>query len=94
MTLTPYTPNTIVDRDELRQVLKKIQKQGYAVDEEDFEIGVSAVGAPVRDHTGKVIAGITVTTPTTRFNTQRKDDLIQLVINVSNRISTCLDRMV
>lgn len=90
MTLTPYTPNTIVDRDELREVLKDIQEQGYAVDEEDFEIGVCAVGAPVRDHTRKVIAGITVTTPTTRFNTQRKDELIRLVIDVSVRISARL----
>ena len=86
--LTPYTPNTLVNRDELRKVLDIILENGYAVDEEDFEIGVCAVGSPVRDQSGSVIAGITITTPKSRFDPQRREELIHFVTDVSNRIST------
>jgi len=88
--LTPFTANTITDCDQLRRRLKKIRTQGYEVDEEDFEIGVYAVGAPVRDHSGRVVAGITVTTPDVRYSPERREQLIQLVVGCAQRISANL----
>jgi len=88
--LTPFTPNTITDRDELRRCLEQIRAQGYAVDEEDFEIGVYAVGAPVRDHTGRVVAGVTVTTPASRYSPQRRQELIAMVVEAAGKISARL----
>jgi DNA-binding IclR family transcriptional regulator len=90
MELTPFTPNTITDRDELRRCLEEIRAQGYAIDEEDFEIGVYAVGAPIRDHTGRVVAGITVTVPESRYNLRRRQQLIELVVDAADRISARL----
>ncbi len=88
--LTPFTPNTITDRDELRRCLEEIRAQGYAVDEEDFEIGVYAVGAPVRDHSGRVVAGVTVTTPESRYSPQRRRQLIEMVVDAAGQISARL----
>lgn len=90
MELTPFTPNTITDRHELRRRLEEIRVQGYSVDAEDFEVGVYATGAPVRDHSSRVVAGVTVTTPAIRYTPQRGQELISMVVCAANRISAQL----
>jgi IclR family KDG regulon transcriptional repressor len=87
MELIPYTPNTITDQDELRQHLAQIRARGYTIDEEDFELGVCAIGAPVRDQTGRVIAGITITTPRSRYDQERRKRLIELVVATAQQLS-------
>jgi DNA-binding IclR family transcriptional regulator len=88
--LTPYTTNTITDIQELRACLHDIRANGYAVDWEDYEIGVYAIGAPVRNDLGEVVAGITVTTPEIRFNPERCEELITQVIEAAKQISVRL----
>ena len=85
--LKPYTSATITDREELRKLLDRICAQGYSVDEQDFESGVFAFGAPVRDHTGSVVAGITVTTPASRYSPARRESIIELVVNAGRKLS-------
>jgi DNA-binding IclR family transcriptional regulator len=85
--LEPVTENTITDANELRACLEKIRQQGYSVDEEDFERGVFAIGAPVRDVTGRVIAGVTITTPGSRYSSKRRKELIDLVMDAGRRLS-------
>jgi DNA-binding IclR family transcriptional regulator len=90
MELTQYTDKTITCRDKLRERLAEIRSQGYAVDGESYEVGVYAIGAPVRDHTGRVIAGVTVTTPRSRYSSQREVMLVRMVVDAANQISSRL----
>lgn len=60
MVLTPYTPNTIVDKDQLREVLLQVRAQGWCWVREELEPGLVSVAAPIRDMSGKVIAAINV----------------------------------
>jgi DNA-binding IclR family transcriptional regulator len=92
MELTPFTEKTITDRDELRRCLEEIRTQGYALDEEGFEVGVYAIGAPVRDYSGRVVAGVTVTTPQSRYSPQRREELIEMVVQAADRISARLGK--
>ncbi len=87
MEFEPFTENSIGSAGELRQRLQEIRREGYVVDEEDFERGVYAIGAPVRDSTGRVIAGISITTPETRYSPERRKDLIALVIEAGRKLS-------
>jgi IclR family KDG regulon transcriptional repressor len=87
MEFTPFTPNTIIDRDILYRVLDEIRKNGYAVDEQDYELGAYAFGAPVFDHEGKVIAGLSIATPTIRYSLEYREKLIQLVKLSANNLS-------
>jgi DNA-binding IclR family transcriptional regulator len=82
-----FTENTITDSNELQHCLEEIRQQGYAVDEEDYERGVYAIGAPVRDDTGRVIAGITITTPGSRYSSERSKELIALVVEAGQKLS-------
>lgn len=60
--LEGMTEFSIVDRDELLADLARTRERGYAVDEQEALLGVFCVGAPVRDHTGRAIAAISLST--------------------------------
>jgi IclR family KDG regulon transcriptional repressor len=90
MPLTRFTPNTITTLPALRQRLAEIRAQGYSVDDEGFEIGVCAVGAPVFDSQGSVVGGITITVPATRFSTDARGTLIAAVIDGAAEVSAAL----
>lgn len=85
-----YTPNTVNDPDDLRRCLEQIRSQGYAVDEEDYERGVCAVGAPVRDYTRAVVAGLSITVPRSRYSSERRARLVKWVIDGAEEVSTNL----
>lgn len=60
MTLTPFTPHTITDRDALRKELMQVRAQGWCLVREELEPGLVSVAAPIRDLNGKVVAAINV----------------------------------
>ncbi len=62
-----YTPRTIVALSAMERELARVQRQGYAVDDVEFEEGVRCVGAPIFDHLGMPIAAISVSAPLSRM---------------------------
>lgn len=69
------TPNTITDREALYEHLNMIRENGFAIDNIENEDGVRCVAAPVRDHTGKTIAAMSISAPEYRFS---PDDILAL----------------
>lgn len=65
--LAPFTTNTLTDPAELRAELAKVRARGYAVDNEEIEEGLVCIGAPVRDHAGHVVAGVSIAGPSSRL---------------------------
>jgi DNA-binding IclR family transcriptional regulator len=89
--LKGYTPSTITDRDELKAHLKKVVEQGYAIDNEEMDIGVCCVGAPIRDYTRRIIGAVSISGPSMRFSKERMEkELIPLVTRAGEDISTKL----
>ncbi len=62
-----FTSNTITDSEELRLALEKVRKQGYAYDLEELLPDLCCVGAPIYNHTEKVIAAVSMAIPIYRF---------------------------
>lgn len=58
--LTAHTPRTIVDRAELRAELNRVRAQGYAIVDQELELGLRSIAVPVRNHQGHVLAAINV----------------------------------
>jgi DNA-binding IclR family transcriptional regulator len=89
--LEEYTENTITEPEKLKKELKKIEKQGFALDKEESEIGLNCVAAPVKDSFGKVIAAIGISTPTSRVSEKKlmeiKDTLIKEASDLSELLS-------
>ncbi|MDO8212076.1 IclR family transcriptional regulator [Conexibacter sp. CPCC 206217] len=65
--LKRLAPNTIVSRAELERELERVREQGYAVQREEMEPGVSAIAAPIRDHGGTASFAVDVVMPTARL---------------------------
>ena len=54
---------------------------GYACDDQEYEIGVYACGTPVFDHTGTVVASVSVAIPVVRYYADRKESLIDRIVD-------------
>ena len=63
-----YTPATVTESTLLEAELAAVREQGWATTTEEFEIGLNAVAAPVRDATGDVVAAVGVSGPTYRLS--------------------------
>ena len=64
--LKRFTENTLTDKESLMKRLEKIRQQGYALDEEENEIGLRCLAYPIYNYTGKIVAGISITGPVSR----------------------------
>lgn len=85
--LTKYTENTIDNWDDLLKNLQQIREQGYAVDDEELEIGLTCIGAPILDKNNKAIAAISLSGPTQRMKSGDFDARIKRVIEVAKEIA-------
>jgi DNA-binding IclR family transcriptional regulator len=82
------TPRTLIEPKALIDHLKKVNAQGYAVDDEEFEDGVRCIGAPIRDYTGNVVAAVSISGPAMRMTDKKiVDDLVLAVKEASEEIS-------
>lgn len=60
------TENSITELDALRSELDNVRRQGWAHDNEEYRLSAACVAAPIRDHSGNVVAAVTVTGPASR----------------------------
>jgi len=65
--LPQFTRNTLTTVNALEKELERIRRNGYAVDNEEAEIGVRCIGAGVHDDTGLLVAGLSVSAPAERM---------------------------
>ena len=64
--LAPSTQHSITDPAALWRSVKEAQQRGYALDDEEAELGVGCIGVPVRDGSGAMVAGISASAPIDR----------------------------
>jgi IclR family acetate operon transcriptional repressor len=81
------TQRTITEPGEFKRHLGAIRALGYTIDDEEGEEGTRCVGAPIFDHTGRVVASISVAGPAQRMGRRRIRQLGPLVIRAARSIS-------
>jgi DNA-binding IclR family transcriptional regulator len=85
--LQRFTPNTITDPDRLKAELALIRRRGYAVDNEEREIGIRCVGVPIFDDSGAVVASFSISGPAGRLGDQRILELAPEAMRTGDAIS-------
>jgi IclR family transcriptional regulator, KDG regulon repressor len=85
--LPAHTRNTITDKEQLCTHLDQIRQQGYAYDNEENELGVRCLAAPVYDLTGRLIATIGISGPTLRITPERVAELGRVVMQAACELS-------
>jgi IclR family transcriptional regulator, KDG regulon repressor len=88
--LTPYTAKTLTKRDAVIGMLDEVRLREHAIDDEESESGLRAIAAPVRNHTGAVIAALGVAAPVQRMSKKVMHTCVPSVIGTANAISTRL----
>ena len=85
-------PNSITDRDELRAELDRTRERGYAVNDEEPEAGVRAIGVPIINGRGRPAASIAVATLTFRYSIEELEKFVPLLQDAAREIAVQLPR--
>ncbi len=88
--LTAVTPKTITDPGQMRDELEQARRRGYAIDNEENEIGARCVGVPILDDSGFPLGAISVSGPTARMNDDALDAMAKRLWAASQEISSNL----
>ncbi len=88
--LTRFTPNTITDIESLIEQLRLVRRLGYAVDREEFQLGVCCVGASIRTSSGTVIGSLSVSSPLIRAQDDTFNDNCRQVVAAARELSADL----
>lgn len=91
--LKRYTENTITNWDDLLEELNKIKQVGYAIDNEEQEIGLYCIGAPILDKKGNAVAAISMSGPTGRMKNEDIENKIIKLVETANKISEVVKQM-
>ncbi|WCN39217.1 IclR family transcriptional regulator [Aneurinibacillus uraniidurans] len=85
--LIKVASGTITDRNQLKTITEEAREKGYTVSHSELEDYSSAVGAPIFDYTGGVVASLSIAGLTTRFSSDRLPLLIEKVQEAATEIS-------
>jgi IclR family pca regulon transcriptional regulator len=66
----PLTPRTITDKEQLRNILRRVAEQGYALVDEELEFGLRSIAVPVRSRQGRVVAAMNIGVHAARVSAQ------------------------
>lgn len=92
--LAGHTPRTITDPDDLRRHLAQVAARGWAIDDEEYAVGLRCLAAPIRDAMGDVVAAAGISGPVTRVTLERVTTLAERVRQAANDISGLLGHRV
>lgn len=85
--LKQFTEYTITDKEKLLDELERIREKGYSIDNEEIELGLRCVAAPLFNHRNEVIGAISIAGPTMRLTLGMIEELADLVKEAALQIS-------
>jgi IclR family pca regulon transcriptional regulator len=92
-TLAAYTQRTITDPARLRRVLDQTREQGWAMVDQELELGLRSVAAPLRGADGRVIAALNVSAAASRVASEDlRADFVPRLVETAQTISTAIAR--
>ncbi|GAC1477585.1 MAG: IclR family transcriptional regulator [Pseudarthrobacter sp.] len=86
------TPHTITDRSRLLVDLRRARERGYAINEQENELGVRSVAAPILDPRGRPSCAICITAPVFRCSRETLDSHVPLLLELAREAEVRLPR--
>ena len=83
----PVTENTITDPAKFQEHLAKVRRLGYAVDDEENEVGIRCIGSPIYDHAGRLAGALSISGWTISMTRERVPQLAPELLQTCQRIS-------
>jgi len=82
--LAGHNKNSITDLAKLERELSLVRARGYARDNEELELGVRCMAAGIRDDSGRLVAGLSISAPVDRLRDEWLDDLVSTATSISD----------
>jgi DNA-binding IclR family transcriptional regulator len=83
-TFNPKSPTTVPD---LISLLRTVRRTGFAYDNEELYKGVFCVGAPIRNHSGEIMAAVSISLPSSRIDAKKLARLRTLLFDSAAELS-------
>lgn len=80
------TPHTIVDCDTFLRAVDEVRSRGYALDDEENELGVRCIAVGIPDYKGTPKYAFSISAPVTRMTDERIDKLAEVVLRIKSKI--------
>lgn len=81
------TPHTLASLADLTREVEATARRGYSVDDEEFNLGVRCLAAPVYSSDGSCVAAIGITAATVRFTRERIPEIGSIVTQAAAELS-------
>jgi DNA-binding IclR family transcriptional regulator len=85
-----YTRKTLCTREALLKTLERVRRRGYAIDDEEIELGVRCIGAPIFDDNRRAIAAVSVSGPSSRITAQSVPGIAEHLLRCCREISASI----
>jgi DNA-binding IclR family transcriptional regulator len=85
-----YTAKTLTSRDALLKALERVRRRGYAIDDQEIELGVRCIGAPIFDEKRNAIAAVSVSGPASRITAPTMPEIAEHLLRCCRDISISL----
>jgi IclR family pca regulon transcriptional regulator len=91
--LTKHTRFTLTNEKDIMAELAKVQRRGWAINDQELEIGVRSIAAPIRDWSGRTVAAMNISTPVARTNLKElRAELLPQLLATAERINATLSK--
>lgn len=89
--LRALTDKTVVSQKRLRDILAGVREQGYAVIDEELEVGLRSIAVPVRGASGNVLAALNVGAQAARVSVaQMEEEILPVLLRGAQELSVLL----
>jgi DNA-binding IclR family transcriptional regulator len=85
--LAAHTPRTITNSEALQMHLAQVKRQGYAIDDEEYDYGVRCIAAPVYNLNGEMVAAMGISGPSNRMSLEIISTMAAKVTGVAQALS-------
>lgn len=89
--LKPLTPYTVTSKQKLRASIEETRRLGYAMVDQEYEIGLRSISVPIRNRSGEIIAALNVACPSPRFTlNDMRTRILPKLLNSASKITRFL----
>lgn len=88
--LNKSTDYSLTDKSEILKELSTINRKGFALDLEELELGLNCIAVPIKNRLGEAIAAISISTPSSRFNKEKLENMKVELMKTCQEISNAL----
>ncbi len=88
-TLKTLTPYTVIDPDAIREILRQVRAQGYAMPEHEVYEGRRSLAVPIRSRSGEVVASMNISAMMSRAS---REDFLERFLPLLKDAATAIGR--